>query len=215
MRTLPADVDPALKAHAEQQHDMIRARAGVELDALRDYGAPALMAYNPLPSQDPYRAQYLKLRMLVDEAARLVAPNTPCKKGCSACCYQAVPLSRNEARLIEAASGRRYHRNIRRFIPAQETRETIEHFNANAEARLHDPTPCPFLVDDACSIYEARPIPCRSHHVLHPDASRCKLEGKAIPQVKYDIGWTDELHAELSMHDEWADIREWFASNDA
>lgn len=199
------DVEPELQAYAEAQHDKIRDRAGVELNALRDVGAPRLIHSNA-----PYRTKYIKLRELTDHAAALVAPQTPCKKGCSACCYQAVPISLNEARIIEGATGHRYSREAKTLVPAIDTMETIARFNANCEARLHDPTPCPFLVDDACSIYEVRPIPCRSHQVLHPDASRCKLNGKPLAQVKYDLTWTDDVAATIGIEDRWADIREFF-----
>jgi Fe-S-cluster containining protein len=40
-------------------------------------------------------------------------------------------------------------------------------------ARTRTGKPCPFLIDNACSIYQRRPIPCRNF--LAPDAENCRL----------------------------------------
>lgn len=115
-----------------------------------------------------------------------------CRKGCSACCRaQAVPVTPPEAydllRLVEDLPPSRQAEIRRRF------REALSRIReAGLEDRMlqRDPPPgireleaigkdyqqlgiaCPFLEDDACSIYERRPFVCRQYLVTSP-ASFC------------------------------------------
>jgi Fe-S-cluster containining protein len=106
-----------------------------------------------------------------------------CKKGCGACCIQAVPLAPAEARAI---------RDFVENLP--EPRRTVvrERFAANRDrlgkAGLLDTfmdtsglddaqilelgreylslqIPCPFLENEACSIHPQRPVRCREYLV--------------------------------------------------
>lgn len=113
-----------------------------------------------------------------------------CCRGCSACCRaQPVPVTppeayalarlveslpedkqsplrerfaRNEAALDEAGLSDEYFRP-RGELTRVEAREIAVRYIA---LRL----PCPFLVDDACSIYEHRPLVCRQYLVTSPSA---------------------------------------------
>lgn len=71
-----------------------------------------------------------------------------CKKGCSRCCY--VDLSVFE---IEASAMREWFRSQ----PAVRKEELRKLWNEKRETGA-----CPFLRDDACTVYEARPLICRS-----------------------------------------------------
>lgn len=123
-----------------------------------------------------------------------------CKKGCGACCNQAVPLSPAETwmiadvvaslppdrkaqtlarfaaakeRLIEAGFG---ERSLERAGEAEVIRLGLDYFRLGI--------PCPFLVDDACSIHPNRPSACREFLVSSP-AENCSdpgsLEIRSIP----------------------------------
>ncbi|MDD2799820.1 MAG: YkgJ family cysteine cluster protein [Methylococcales bacterium] len=76
-----------------------------------------------------------------------VSTFTTCSKGCSHCCYMDVQLSAFEAEYICVATG----------IPHQPFNKlTTDH-----------KTPCPFLSEqNACAIYEHRPLFCRTYHSL-------------------------------------------------
>lgn len=101
-----------------------------------------------------------KLRALFDFMTALygaVARHMPCKKGCTPCCHYPVSITHLEIEFIERGAG------IKRAKHIMKT------------ARPHD-TPCPFLRNDTCSIYEHRPFVCRRHvtltktpHWCHPD----------------------------------------------
>jgi Fe-S-cluster containining protein len=43
--------------------------------------------------------------------------------------------------------------------------------------------PCPFLVDDSCSVYEHRPLFCRLRHSLSEDPDECAVDSRTGGQV--------------------------------
>ena len=125
-----------------------------------------------------------------------------CKKGCGACCIQAVPLAPAEARAI---------RDLIAELP--EPRRTVvrERFAASreklAEAGVLDTfldtsglddaqilelgrdylklqIPCPFLEDQACSIHPQRPIRCREYLVTSPAEFCAGPEAQQITRVR-------------------------------
>ncbi|HBO1833550.1 TPA: YkgJ family cysteine cluster protein [Pseudomonas aeruginosa] len=94
---------------------------------------------------------------LLDEIGAHIAPATPCKKGCSNCCHYAVTVSELEIQYIEALTKRK---RLKAAVP---------------KADFHG-QPCPFLKNNACSIYAARPYVCRRFHSLAPTPEWCAPE---------------------------------------
>lgn len=74
-----------------------------------------------------------------------VADQAVCKKGCSWCCRVPVDVSALEVQYIHEKTG----------IKSVELERGFDW------SREPDKTKCPFLKDDCCSIYEARPFNCR------------------------------------------------------
>jgi maleate cis-trans isomerase/Fe-S-cluster containining protein len=131
-----------------------------------------------------------------------------CRKGCSACCRaHPVPVTPPEAyallRLVEnlpeprrAEVRARFADRVRRlreagladrFLQLEADRDVTKnevHEAARRYFRLG--LACPFLEDDACSIYEDRPFLCREFLVTSP-AERCRdpfttsVEGIRVP----------------------------------
>jgi Fe-S-cluster containining protein len=94
---------------------------------------------------------------------------TPCKKGCTSCCHYPVTIRDVEIKLIERKTG----------IPRAKHLQNIEN---------HHGIPCPFLRNNACSIYPSRPFACRRHiaitktaHWCHPD----RANAAKFPLVKF------------------------------
>jgi hypothetical protein len=95
-----------------------------------------------------------------------------CRKGCSYCCHVAV-----EATVPEILAIARF---VRERFTQEERDRLMEAVDANIEAteglsgreRFFSRTPCPLLRDGACSVYEVRPVNCRSWH--SEDAERCR-----------------------------------------
>ncbi len=136
-------------------------------------------------------------RRLGEEAAQLEAQQAieagqtiSCKMGCAACCRMLVPLSPPEAfslrEYVEQLPNDRRSLLLNRLSDAKDqlTRAGLwAQLNDVAEASKPMPDealdpinrayyalriPCPYLEDEMCSIYEARPAACRDLLVTSP-----------------------------------------------
>jgi Fe-S-cluster containining protein len=101
----------------------------------------------------------------------------PCKKGCSLCCKNLVPLSDPEALWLNEEISRMpiyeqkvLHRSIefaRRKLLATQPPDFSEKNSkqdiSNWYAGLN--LTCPFLAENVCDIYKSRPLACREHIV--------------------------------------------------
>lgn len=83
-------------------------------------------------------------------------------------------------------------------------------------------TPCNFLVDGECSIYEHRPFMCRNQVNLDRDNLLCSFEnwelGKANSSMFTGIPMQDPgplliAYRQVSSHDIVGDIRDFFPAN--
>ena len=109
-------------------------------------------------------------QIIARETADLVLD---CKPGCDHCCQQLIVIT-----CIDDA------RNILRAAKAQMTAKAFKQFKREVrqqakaiEALSHEEAetrrwPCPLLKDHRCSVYEVRPVACRS--VVSEDASCCQ-----------------------------------------
>lgn len=150
------------------------------------------------------------LRVLDDQflgvAIRKNGQPVTCAKGCSACCkIQPVPVTPVEAYglllLVEAMPEPRREEILSRFrdcverLDAAGVAETYlegrpaaspEQAQANVRRYLDLQLVCPFLEDDACSIYEIRPFTCREYFVTSPKefcTDPLSLPVRRVPQI--------------------------------
>ena len=103
-----------------------------------------------------------------------LSPPVACCRGCSHCCWNQVSLTPAEAlylgfHLLETCSQERLAEISRRIdqvlgLIAGKTRQEM--------ASIRHETPCPLLLDDACSVHPARPLACRGWNAV--DAARCE-----------------------------------------
>jgi hypothetical protein len=107
--------------------------------------------------------------LLADDWAKKY--KSPCKAGCSFCCYMRVTA--NPVELLIIAN------NVQRTLSADRLNELRERLRKNVKKispfslREHaeSKTPCAFLLPSgSCSIYEARPLNCRRWVSLSVDA---------------------------------------------
>jgi hypothetical protein len=84
-----------------------------------------------------------------------------CKKGCAHCCHFHVDINTLEADRLA---------DIVRQMPEARREEVVARLDAARDACQHadrDPGryrhPCPFLEGSECSVYDDRPLACRSH----------------------------------------------------
>jgi Fe-S-cluster containining protein len=122
------------------------------------------------------------------EAVEAKGERISCSKGCGACCKkQPVPVAPPEAaalaRLVDRLPEPRrstvraaFARAVERVIEAglydaymdEAALDDEDQLRAWAERYLELEIECPFLVDDACGIYQERPFICRQFLVTSP-----------------------------------------------
>lgn len=110
----------------------------------------------------------VKAEVAVDEKIR--GQKVACHQGCSACCKNAaVPILPAEVRAISW------------FVCEEMDSETQERLRPRLLS-AQDSLECPFLLDDACSIYMVRPIGCRDHIVFRQPCS----PGEDVLQTRFE-----------------------------
>lgn len=141
-----------------------------------------------------------RIYQLIDAFSDAAQPYTPCQSGCGACCRMNVAITSLEAERLAEFSGR---------MPA-----TLAGPVAHAPSDFSG-VPCPFLVEERCSVYEVRPLACRSHRTFDVDNYWCQPERAAdaiLAQVKLPgltKAYTGIVAA--SALGGLADIRDYFA----
>jgi Fe-S-cluster containining protein len=176
-----------------------------------------ITAILPLMRSLGEEAQALEQRRLL-ETSRTVS----CQKGCAACCRMLVPISAPEAfalaNVIERAERDERARLLaqldlanqrlakagllKQLIALSESRhpvtdEAMEPFN---QAYYALRMPCPFLDNEVCTIYEARPAACRELAVTSPAADCQDMTNAAIQPVPVAV----RISTTLSLL--WADL---------
>jgi Fe-S-cluster containining protein len=152
-----------------------------------------------------------------------------CRAGCSACCRYLVPLSPPEAMRLRAelhqlpsqarqrltracrAAGLRVMQATRRLPPAHCEAEARESY---ASLQID----CPLLEGGLCSLYDWRPLACRTYHVvseplLCADPSESLHERLALPfsptqalcRLSAELEGTDPQAVLLPLALDWAD----------
>jgi Fe-S-cluster containining protein len=151
---------------------------------------------------EPLDRKVIHLRRIADAAAHVIAPFTPCAKGCSACCHNPAIISELDAILIAKATGTPVATPRRMFDVAagkEARRDYLSHYAG---------VPCAFLKDSLCSIYEHRPVVCRVHHSLEESPAGCQ-NGRQPEAVDLTELYAGELRMMGPMMI-YADIREFF-----
>lgn len=98
-----------------------------------------------------------ELHQLADELLGAIAPFTPCRRGCSACCHYPVMVSEADVGIIERNTS---NRRLPSPLPKADFMGT----------------PCTFLRDGNCSIYAYRPLVCRMHVAFTQTSQWCAPE---------------------------------------
>jgi Fe-S-cluster containining protein len=126
-----------------------------------------------------------------------------CKKGCTACCFNLVPISIPEAfmfhDLVSAMSESRQEDVLTRFVATEEVLEGLG-FDAFSLMNTGDQslrqlliqysrsgTACVFLENGACSIYTSRPASCREYLVSSPAENCAKIDEVLVTRIPISI----------------------------
>lgn len=125
------------------------------------------LAQSSAPLHDSGR----RMVQIIDQVAEKVAPTATCRRGCSHCCRQSVIVTEWEAQRIGRAIGRDP-------APVSGSTRTIDTAAADFAG-----VPCTFLRDGECTVYDVRPLCCRTHFSLGA-AELCdtqKFPGGEVP----------------------------------
>lgn len=117
------------------------------------------------------RVKVFKLQQIMSDVREFTTPHVPCQKGCSNCCYIRVEVSQVEADAI----GQRIGRAAVQLKPTHRMPEKTT-FNKS--------TPCTFLKDGLCSIYDVRPLSCRNAVNLDVDNLLCSFENLDLANAR-------------------------------
>lgn len=149
----------------------------------------------------PMAEKHNRMMALIEEAAALVAPLTPCKAGCSHCCKMAVTISNHEAQIIAD------HLKIEHNNPPM-------NMDRDSMVDRYMGAPCPFLKKGVCSIYEVRPLACRTHFNLSAYPQVCDVieyPGNDVPNLDWRTVWGAAAFIHCEAEDPvFADLREFF-----
>jgi len=213
--TNAVDADSILQRLAERKTEgrtEATARlAAIERDMTPDWQASMHASITKLNSEaSSPRSKLPKLYAMMELVGEVRAPHLACSAGCTSCCRTIpVEISDLEAKHIASAIGRPHAV----LPPGRHTIPTSSPQYVN--------TPCTFLVDNLCSIYEHRPYNCRSLAVVDRDALTCSPENTALTRAKdpraVPVPMTkmqafDPSYAALTDRSGtvWADIRQFF-----
>jgi Fe-S-cluster containining protein len=134
------------------------------------------------------------------DALQAEAPKLGCREGCAYCCYQSVEVTIPEAILVA----------VHLADPEDPRREALlARIDAQASKskpeRRHRGRPCPLLVDSRCSVYEDRPLMCRS--VFAADSADCRASLESIQRGGPELPVEQFLTAQYLMLSDQAGIR--------
>lgn len=145
------------------------------------------------------KSQIVKFQLLKEISQRISdigSPITACGSGCNYCCYQAVSVSELEVRAISKLTGRKYTKP--------------KNTSVHEDRKKYLGVPCTFLDKGRCSVYEERPLICRTHLNLSNVNEICKVGN----DLSHDVPYLDTsaltpaigLICGVDFHD----IRDWF-----
>ena len=118
--------------------------------------------------QSLYRSAESTFRIIHQDGETQFGHPRACKRGCSHCCYQPVIAAPLEiVHMADVAE---------KTLTSEQLENLVNRLSEYSSLRRTDPegsefAACPMLINEACSLYEARPITCRAHHSY--DLSEC------------------------------------------
>jgi len=194
---------PEIRTRAAVLDDYVPARIASFMDRTAPHMPHVVRKLETIrQSRRTTRQRLRELWKVADSVISNVSGLVACKRGCSHCCHCPVSISKQEAALVGHLVGR-----TPVDAPARKDSKHIEWGYHN---------PCPFLRDGACSIYESRPLACRTFFNLDVDDLLCQLQPSLdvqmmMPQI--DLRYLNETLVSIVSRDgqpHFADIREWF-----
>ena len=182
---------PQAQAHAERAADRVNADLAPRMPEFRQ----RFSALQTGP--DSKMRRLVKIRALADDMGAAAADHAACRKGCSHCCHIPVAMLQVEADLIGRAIG----------VTPRQLKKSV----SPEERGFGYHMPCPFLKDNACSIYEHRPLSCRVHFNLDADPLLCELLPEVtVPVPLMNMTPVQTVYIATLRNEKLGDIRDFF-----
>jgi Fe-S-cluster containining protein len=109
--------------------------------------------------------------------APLAARNSvACRSGCDACCHVPVGVQAHEVLIVAHYLQLHCPPAELEAVVARAADHRAAFSGRSGEEQMAMKTPCVLLREGSCSVYEARPEACRSHHSNNATACRTNLE---------------------------------------
>jgi hypothetical protein len=186
--------DPDVAKGAQARMDRFNERVTPHRARMETLGTIAIRAHSPA-------AKLRALREMLDIVAVAAGGLAACGKGCSACCNIAVMVPSEEAAVIAKEIG----------VKAARPEHFATHGDGSADKYYGEP--CPFLTNGECSIYEYRPLSCRTLYNMDADALLCTVVPGDAPKVPYLNHWPFTMviaQAFIQSMHSYADLRDFF-----
>lgn len=160
-----------------------------------------------------------RIKLILQAADQWVAPwmsASACRSGCSHCCsLPSILITDAEADLIAHVSGRLKEDPGAAAISvaslvADEGKAVAEEWDAG---NSYSDVPCPFLKQSMCSIYDVRPMVCRSKINADIDPLLCERAPErpaSVPYLDTRPLWAASMALQLDQR--LSDIRDFFPS---
>lgn len=137
-----------------------------------------------------------KIALLADRYLRKESSCGSCTF--SFCCYQPVPITKEEFKVIETMGAI--------------TDAAIEQAYKMQDIKSHADKRCPLLVNGKCSVYENRPSACMKYFVASPK-ERCDLEEKTQTVAIFYKEEIELLHAIMHRDVPSVNLHEFITGN--
>ncbi len=121
-----------------------------------------LSVLKDLPPEERLREMLEAVDLTISEHRH---PGIMCKRGCSGCCYQKVAISELEAEILSKKVSAQDIPILRKQA------EAVSNLDSDYNKLLtREEARCVFLKNGECSIYNDRPMMCRTYHVVSEPA---------------------------------------------
>lgn len=116
-------------------------------------------------------------------AQQIPRERVDCEEGCAYCCHVKVLCTPVEAIALSRAIEASATDEARAAVVARVVAADAQTRGKDRDARAHQKLPCPLLVEDRCTAYEARPLHCAGANSY--DRGSCK---KGFDNPDQDVG---------------------------
>lgn len=170
-------------AWSPEEEVLFEKTGGTVLKALR-------RTRNPADLLAVFRSAHKGFDRAYDSAPAAARAAVACRAGCGTCCHVPVGVQAHEVLLAAEFIQRNYSPADLDTVIAGTAAHRAAFAGRTMNERAALKRPCVLLRDGSCTIYEARPEACRSHHSRNLDGCRSNLESGVdtvdvlIPEIR-------------------------------